>query len=289
MKNQIVALIVVLCSIISLPTFAANMTGVYRVSVKGSTYYTNKTPNKKAIVGDTYMHVKQTGENVTIEWGGFGGNMSNHIMKGKAGNNLVVASLNSTNSSYHLTGKARGTIISGTYLYLRDGNGGVVPGWTELKFTATKIKEDCIGFNTSNVKVLAEKGKYTVTDGRSRMIYFGTNKAAAYKAVKIIKHYKMNKQCFAIRPNPSLKFFTVNGQLPKGAMAGDDCVSFDGYFLEVKNISGNYTVVQGNHYIIKCKSKEEAQTVLALMKYYKAQKLCFVGRPNAPMMYLRRN
>lgn len=152
------------------------------------------------------------------------------------------------------------------------------------------VKEDCISFNPDIVEAKNVNGNWTVVQGGMLMVNFGASEANCRKAVEIIKHYKMNSQCFVGRPNPSFQYWLVNGKSPVGKFDGEDCISFDPTKIEVKQINGRWKIVEGTHWMFDFESNEaEARTAFNIIKKYGFNNICYVGRPNAPMQYLRKD
>ncbi|MES2794598.1 MAG: M12 family metallopeptidase [Bacteroidota bacterium] len=70
----------------------------------------------------------------------------------------------------------------------------------------------------------------------------------------------------------------------------EDCISMNHTSLEVKRINNRWKVVSGNiWYYDTDQSKAEADMILKIIKQYQTNKLCFVGRPGAPMHYITKN
>jgi len=150
------------------------------------------------------------------------------------------------------------------------------------------VSEDCVGFNpaTTEVKKLEE---WKIVDGGHLMFGFGTNKAEADKALAIIKHYRMNESCFVGRPDPSFSYLKVGGAAPVGAFAGEDCLAFNPATIEVKQISGDWKIVDGSHWMFSFGAKKaEAEQSLAIIKKYGFTHTCYVGRPGPSFKYLRK-
>lgn len=150
------------------------------------------------------------------------------------------------------------------------------------------VKEDCIKFNHATVKVANIRGRYKIVDGSHWVFDFGTNKTEAYKALRIIKHYKMNSTCYVGRPDPSLTFLRVNGKAPKGQYAGEDCVSFNPRNISIKPAGGKFLLVDGNHSMFSFPNKKEALQAKRLIQKYGFTKSCFVGRPGPSFTYMRK-
>lgn len=154
---------------------------------------------------------------------------------------------------------------------------------------AAKFTEDCIPFNPATVQAQLISGHWKVVSGSMWMLDFGTSQANAQKAVNIIKHYNMDKQCFVGRPNAPMMYFTVAGKAPQGAFAGEDAVSFNPANVTAANINGSWKVVDGAHWMLDFGAKEaDARIAVEVIKFYGFTQMCFVGRPNAPMMYFRK-
>ncbi len=66
--------------------------------------------------------------------------------------------------------------------------------------------EDCIKFDLKKVKVVSNKGRWKITDGRSWMYDFGSKKAEALQALNYIKKYGMTYSCYVGRPGPSFSY-----------------------------------------------------------------------------------
>jgi hypothetical protein len=113
--------------------------------------------------------------------------------------------------------------------------------------------------------------------------------------VGIIKQYKFTSQCFIGRPMPAMQYYLVSGggsgssnnnKAPSGTFAGQDCISFNPQTTTVQQIGASWKVVDGTHWIIDFgTSQANANKALSIIKKYDFSQICFVGRPNPPMMY----
>lgn len=150
--------------------------------------------------------------------------------------------------------------------------------------------EDCIAFDPTQVEAKLVNGNWTVVQGNMLMVNFGSNQANCQKAVSVIKYYKMNSQCFVGRPNPPFQYWLANGQSPVGPFAGEDCIKFNPNTAEVKQINGRWKIVDGNNWLFDFNtSQANAVTALGIIKKYGFTSVCYVGRPNAPMQYFRKD
>lgn len=151
------------------------------------------------------------------------------------------------------------------------------------------IREDCISFNPNTIEVKHIKGHWKIVDGSHWMFDFGNKRNEAERALRIIKHYRMNQSCFVGRPDPSFQYMLVSGRAPVGSFPGEDCVSFNPNTIEVKHIKGHWKIVDGNHWMFDFGNKEsEARQSLAIIKKYGFRYSCFVGRPDPSFKYLHK-
>jgi hypothetical protein len=121
------------------------------------------------------------------------------------------------------------------------------------------------------------------------LLDFGSNKSEAERALKTIKHYRMNSQCFVGRPHPSMEFYLVNGFAPEGPIDGEDSIPFNPPDLEVQRVRGRWKIVEGNHWLMDFDQlEEEARQALSYILRFGFRYICFIGRPNPSMTYFRR-
>lgn len=80
----------------------------------------------------------------------------------------------------------------------------------------------------------------------------------------------------------------VPGPMPMpGPMLREDCLSFNPASTTVRNINGNWTIADGNHLLFSFGDKrDEALNALKVIKYYRMDSSCFVGRPDPSFRYL---
>ena len=151
------------------------------------------------------------------------------------------------------------------------------------------LQEDCLSFNPKTASVKNINGSWKIVDGSHWMFDFGNKRNEAYRALKIIKHYGMNRSCFVGRPDPSFQYMLVSGQAPKGGIPGEDCISFNPNTIQVKKFSGSWKIVDGNHWMFDFGNKKaEAEKAYAVIKKYGFTRSCFVGRPDPSFQYLRK-
>ena len=152
-------------------------------------------------------------------------------------------------------------------------------------------QEDAIPFDYNRVAAKLVAGSWKVVQGDMWMLDFGANgQANAQKAVDIIKHYRMNSQCFVGRPNPPFEYWLSSGKAPAGPFPGEDRIPFNPSTVEAKNVGGRWKIVDGNSWLFDFGTNQaHATSALNLIKKYGFNSVCYVGRPNPPMTYLRKD
>ncbi len=153
----------------------------------------------------------------------------------------------------------------------------------------SKLTEDCNSMNYNNVTAAFAGGAWKVVDGGAWLLDFGANKANAEKARDIIKHYKLDKQCFVGRPHAPMTYFTVAGSAPAGAYPGEDSIPLNPVNVKASFVGGAWKVVDGSSWLLDFGTKEaDAKIAADIIKFYGFTRMCFVGRPNPGMTYFRK-
>ena len=148
--------------------------------------------------------------------------------------------------------------------------------------------DDCLAIDPRSVQVREITGSWKIVDGDQWVLDFGTQQANADRARDVIVHYGFNRICYVGRPHPPMMYFTVNGHAPSGAMAGEDAIAFDPAAVVAQQLAGSWIVTDGSARLLDFgNSKANALNALSIIKRYGFTHQCFVGRPNAPMMYFR--
>lgn len=147
----------------------------------------------------------------------------------------------------------------------------------------------CVSFNPSAVSLRDINGRWKIVADDHWLFDFGSDQAAGHKALKVIRHYRMDRSCVIGRPKPSFSYLLAKGGIPSGAMAGEDCVAFDPGTVSVSKIQGSWKIVSGRHWLFDFgRSEAEARQALAVIRRHGFSRSCRVGRPDSGFTYLRR-
>ena len=296
-------------AVLPMTALAQNIAGSYDVKVNGTNHYLDISPAQKNISATTTMKITQNGEKISVEFGSFSGAMAATRFKGKVGNKQFAAVWwyqGSPDETKVLWGRVKnkhtltGRLIYPRVAYRDEGAPGTkrfVPGWVEINFSARKkvqtpppggMDEDCIQFDYRNANVKKVNGRWKITVGSMYLKDFGSKADEARQSLRILQKYRMNKQCFIGRPDPSMEYYLVDGRAPSGTMQGEDCIGFDPTRVQAKKVNNRWKIVENSHWILDFDQNEgEARQALRVIKKYRFGNQCFVGRPKASMTYFR--
>ena len=154
---------------------------------------------------------------------------------------------------------------------------------------ASTVAEDCVSFDPVSAKVVRIRGHWKIVDGSHWLFDFGPKKREAYKALRIIKYYRMDQVCYVGRPGPSFEYMLSSGDAPSGSIRGEDCLPFDPDAISLRKINGRWKIVEGSQWLFDFgHNRGEAEQAFRIIKKYRFRYTCFVGRPHASFKYLKR-
>ena len=149
--------------------------------------------------------------------------------------------------------------------------------------------EDCLPLRPDAVQVQNISGDWKIVDGNQQVLDFRGSQVNAERAKAVIQHYRFDRICFVGRPNPPMMYFTVGAKAPSGAMPGEDAIPFDLAGVVAQQVAGSWIATDGASRMLDFGSSEaNAVHAVTIIKRYGFMHQCFVGRPDAPMMYFRR-
>ena len=151
------------------------------------------------------------------------------------------------------------------------------------------LQEDCIRVQPDGLRVRQLSGAWTVVDGSELLLDFGPSRAHADRAIDVIRFYGLDRICYLARPDPAMMYFTARGGAPAGPIPGEDAIVFDLARVRAERPAGDWIVTDGTSRLLDFgSSRFDALHAVAVIRNYGFTHQCFVGRPNAPMMYFRK-
>lgn len=164
-----------------------------------------------------------------------------------------------------------------------------VLGLSASASASAALEEDCIPHDPENLTIHSYSGGWQLRDGSHLMMSFDEREEAE-RTREIIRHYGMDSHCFVGRPNASMEYFLVDGNAPLGSIEGEDCLPIDPTDVELRERSdGSWQVITGGHIVLAPPNEQEARKAKAIIEEYGFEYNCYVGRPDASMLYFRRD
>lgn len=159
----------------------------------------------------------------------------------------------------------------------------------ELGADPPTLQEDCLRVQPHALRVRQLSGGWTVVDGSDLLLDFGPSRANADRAKDVIHFYGLDRICYVGRPNPPMMYFTTKSRAPAGPMPGEDAIAFDLARIRADQLAGDWIVTDGTSRLLDFgPSQFNALHAVAIIRNYGFTHQCFVGRPDAPMMYFRK-
>ncbi|WP_213272746.1 S8 family serine peptidase [Hyphomonas sp.] len=148
-------------------------------------------------------------------------------------------------------------------------------------------RDDCITHNTASLSLVNRGGTggWTITDGRSLMFAFGSNKAEGEAALAIIRKYGFDRTCYVGRPNPSMTYLLAGTGSANGAHGLEDCISFSRSDLSVERVGSQWRLTDGRSSMKMFPNNSEAQQALDAINRHRFNRQCYVGRPGPSFTY----
>jgi len=136
-----------------------------------------------------------------------------------------------------------------------------------------------------NIKGLKVKGVH-LYNGNRRLFSF-RKVVDAQKAFNILRHYNVNKRC---NIGPSFSYFLSGNTAPTGGFKGEDSIAFNPAKIQVKLINKRWKIVEGRKSLFDFGVNHTyANYAFQAIKKYGFDTVCYVGRPNPGMTYLKRS
>jgi hypothetical protein len=156
-----------------------------------------------------------------------------------------------------------------------------LPGWDE--------QAEWVPFDSRQVQVRQENGVWRLSAGGYVLASFGTDEAAAHRALAAVRHYHFTEHCRVGSPTPVFSYFLVNGQAPRGVMFGVDAQAFQPNRLSAQALGRQWALFEGDKVLLVLgESANDALTLLEAIRRNKFDRLCHVGPEQAGMTFLAR-
>jgi len=151
------------------------------------------------------------------------------------------------------------------------------------------VRHDCVRFDPNSVRVSGNGRRYSLVSDGTRINRVDGSRAEARLAVYIIRFYGMDEFCRIGGRGRAMSYYLVKGGAPSGRSPSEDCLWFDQTGSQLQLIDGDWTLVDRNNTALSLGSNRAAAVeALDTIRNRNFNEICFVGRPNASMVYFIR-
>jgi hypothetical protein len=180
---------------------------------------------------------------------------------------------------FAMTGRLRRSAWAGPVGQSWDRMPQVATGWGggARSGSSPPPEESCTGFDPQTVRVVE-----TGNDARLEAPGLGLAHGPArdmQRARDVIRHYRFDHLC----RTHGTAFWKRGDAIPGEGMGGADCIFFNPTTAHAVRMSNVWKVVDGSQWLAGA-DKAGADSVLALIRFYKLGRECFVGWRTAPVM-----
>ena len=152
---------------------------------------------------------------------------------------------------------------------------------------ASADADECVDFESGSITIAAADGGYLLSASGVELLRY-RDRGGAERALAVMRHYGMDRMCSIGGQPPRMMHFLAAGAAPSGAMPGEDCLPFDRRYLEAAYLQGAWRILDARHWMLEFgDSRGQAEQALETIRGHGFDRMCFVGRPNAPMIYFR--
>ena len=156
-------------------------------------------------------------------------------------------------------------------------------------------EEDCTYHDPDAMEVEESNGSWRIIRDDFVVITFGSDEDSednARRGLEIIQAYHLTNFCYVGRPNPPMSYMLSNEIAPRGDIGDEDCTFHSLDAIEVTETNGTWRIDRDDFIVMTFGSDEDseelAREAFDLIHKYQFEKYCYVGRPNPPMMYMKR-
>jgi hypothetical protein len=143
---------------------------------------------------------------------------------------------------------------------------------------------ECVPFDWRQLQARKEGQDWQLRAGQYAIAHFGSDHAAADKALSILQFYHCTEQCQIGGPQPVFTYFLANGQAPRGQMLGLGGIAIQCDALKIHPVGEAWAISDGTHILFTFDKEQSAKQVLQAMQKHKFDHLCRIGHGETQAM-----
>jgi len=133
-------------------------------------------------------------------------------------------------------------------------------------------------FDYRQVQIRRDQNDWKLVFGGYVFANFGADHYTAQQALSLIQYYRFTEQFLIGRPVPTLTYFLVGGQAPRGLKFGLPAEAFFPDSVVVRQVGGQWVVCEGDRPLVSFGDKEDdARQLAAAIHRYRFDHLCRLG------------
>ncbi|PTQ91905.1 hypothetical protein C8R30_1279 [Nitrosomonas nitrosa] len=163
------------------------------------------------------------------------------------------------------------------------GQNSIIPqdgGNSSLDF-----KEDCIQHDPNAIEIREVNSSWKIVQGNRWLFDFESKADEAKAAYAAIKRYGFDTTCYVGRPNPSMIYLKKGKSIPGGSSQGADCINIDWNSVRAQQEGSDWVLLSNRSRIAMFPNETEAKRALSVVKAYRLNRQCFIGRPGPSFKY----
>jgi hypothetical protein len=149
--------------------------------------------------------------------------------------------------------------------------------------------EGRVAHDYRNIQLKHDGGEWSLVMGTQRLANFGPHVSDARLAQSALRYYRCTEH-YRLGGAFAGRWVPVVPSSPSGVMFGLGAMHVDPEKLEVKEISGQYTLAEnGTVRVVIGPRRQDAQEVLEMMQRYQTDRICRIGQGPEAMAFLVRS
>jgi murein DD-endopeptidase MepM/ murein hydrolase activator NlpD len=159
---------------------------------------------------------------------------------------------------------------------------------TDPPIGSVQAHEACSAFDAEKLAIVYNGYQFDVRDSEG-LLFRAPTMAEAQRLIEVVGQLQADRSCAVGLPGPSMTYLLRGCEPPPGAVAGEDCVTFDPASLALRREpDGRFSLRSNLGTMQTFPDAMEAGSALGILHKHGFTRHCFVGRPSPSLQYFRR-
>jgi hypothetical protein len=187
---------------------------------------------------------------------------------------------------FDMTGRLKHTTWAGPIGESWENKSGQGTGWGGgvRSGASQRPQEICVAFDPATVQAVQAGTSWKIVAGKQTLVEAGADARIAQRVLATIRHYRFDRKC-RIGTAPAA-YWKRGAAMADQRMGGADCIVFNPTTVHASPIGHRWKIVDGTQWIADFgDDKNQADSLLSLIRFYHLDEECFVARPDPAMVY----